>query len=118
MLARMADVRKRYGTDEVLRGVSLSVDTGQFVTLVGRSGSGKSSLLHILGGLDRLYDGEVELFGTPMRGLRDGAMSALRNERLGFVFQAFHLLDHMTVAENIWLPVVFHSAFARWTAKE
>jgi len=88
-------------------GVSLRIDAGEFVTVVGPSGSGKSTLLGVLGALDRGFEGELLLFGRNVREMSDGALARLRGDRIGFVFQAFHLLDHMTVLENVTVPFLF-----------
>jgi putative ABC transport system ATP-binding protein len=78
--------------------------------MVGQSGSGKSTLLNIIGGLDRPDDGEVIIDGQRTRDLDDRALARLRNERIGFIFQAFHLLDHLTCVENVSLPSYFGPA--------
>jgi putative ABC transport system ATP-binding protein len=109
-VARVSELRKRYGAEDVLRGVSLTLDAGEWVALVGRSGSGKSTLLHVLGGLDRSYDGAVEVLGRELRALDDRALARFRNRDVGFVFQQFHLLDHLTVRENVLLPAWFADA--------
>jgi putative ABC transport system ATP-binding protein len=106
-VARLVDVKKRYGAQPVLNGVSLAVEQGELLALVGRSGSGKSTLLHILGGLDRRCDGQVEVLGRDLRALDDRALSVFRNREVGFVFQAFNLLDHLSVLENVMLPSYF-----------
>ncbi len=98
------------GRGEVLRGVDLSVGEGEFVTLVGRSGSGKTTLLNIIGGLDSGYEGTVKIDATDLQSLNDRALSVLRGSSIGFVFQAYHLLDHLTVAENAALPSLFQPA--------
>ena len=103
-------VEKAYGAAAVLRGVSLSLARGDFVSLVGRSGSGKSTLLHIAGGLDRHYRGTARVLGLDLAGLSDRRLSALRNQSLGFVFQAFHLLPHLRCGENVRLPSYFVGA--------
>ncbi len=90
-----------------LRDVSLSVGRGEFLAVVGRSGSGKTTLLNILGGLDRGWTGKVEVGGQDLASLRDRDLSLLRNRTMGFVFQAFHLLPHLTVQENVTLPAWF-----------
>ena len=101
-------VTKRYalgGTSvDALRGVSLTVQPGEFVALMGASGSGKSTLLHILGGLDRPTSGEVILDGETISGLDDDAATRLRRERTGFVFQFFNLIPLLDAAENVGLP--------------
>lgn len=107
---RCRDVRKRYGGQEVLRGVSLQIQAGEMVALVGRSGSGKSTLLHIIGGLDRAFSGAVEVLGQDLSRLSDRDLARLRNQRIGFVFQAFHLLDHLSCRENVLLADAFAAA--------
>jgi putative ABC transport system ATP-binding protein len=107
VLARLADIRKRYGTQEVLRGVSLSVAEGELVALIGRSGSGKSTLLHVMGGLDRRFEGRAEVLGSDLAALDDKRLARFRSTEVGFVFQAFNLLDHLTVVENVTLPAYF-----------
>ena len=107
ILAR--DVEKRYRLDQqdvlALRGVSLAVEPGEYLAVVGPSGSGKSTLLTLLGGLDQPTAGRVELLGQDLGGLGDRALTRLRLERIGFVFQRFHLLPVLTASENIELPM-------------
>jgi len=91
-------------TLEVLRGVDLEVRTGEFLALRGASGAGKSTLLHLLGGLDRADRGEILLDDVPLSGLSAKALTRLRNRRIGFVFQAYHLLPELTALENVCLP--------------
>jgi putative ABC transport system ATP-binding protein len=104
---RLEGVDKRYGTQPVLRGVSLTVAPKELLSLVGRSGSGKSTLLSIIGGLDRRYSGEVQVLGHDLHALDDAALARFRNREVGFVFQAFNLLDHLTARENVSLPAYF-----------
>ncbi len=111
----LADVRKAYGEEgkgrqEVLRGVSLSVNAGEMVAIVGQSGSGKSTMLNVIGGLDVADAGGVRVAGHDFGKLDDRSLSRLRNEKIGFIFQAFHLLDHLTVAENVSIPSFFTHA--------
>jgi putative ABC transport system ATP-binding protein len=110
-LIRAAGLRKTYrsGSSEVhaLRGVDLDVERGAFVALIGASGSGKSSLLHVLGCLDRPDEGSYELDGTPVGSLSDRELSRVRNERIGFVFQALNLIPQHRVVENVELPLVY-----------
>ncbi len=88
-----------------LRGVTLSIDSGEYVAIVGPSGSGKSTLLTLLGGLDTPTAGEVRILGTPLGALNDRQLTRLRLERIGFVFQRFHLLPVLTARENVELPL-------------
>ena len=88
-----------------LRGVDLDVERGEMIAVVGPSGCGKSSLLNILAGIDRPTSGQVRLLGTELYALGEGARSALRLRRLGFIFQRFHLLAVLTAAENVELPM-------------
>jgi len=110
---RLRDVTKSYGVGaaktQVLRGVSFDVDRGELIALVGQSGSGKSTLLNIIGGLDQPDAGEVEVLGVDTLKANDKKRAAIRNESIGFVFQAFNLLDHLTVLQNVTIP----SSFAR-----
>jgi putative ABC transport system ATP-binding protein len=115
---RLRDVTKSYGTGsgktQVLRGVSLDVEKGELLALVGQSGSGKSTLLNIIGGLDTPDEGEVEVFGLDTQKIGDTRRAKLRNQSIGFVFQAFNLLDHLTCLGNVTIP----SAFAQSKKKE
>jgi putative ABC transport system ATP-binding protein len=110
-IIRLRDITKSYGTGaaktQVLRGVSFDVAAGEFVALVGQSGSGKSTLLNIVGGLDQPDAGEVEVLGIDTLKAGDARRAELRNRSIGFVFQAFNLLDHLTVLGNVILPASF-----------
>jgi putative ABC transport system ATP-binding protein len=108
----LSGIEKEYGEEPVLRGISLTVAAGELTSLIGRSGSGKSTLLHVIGGLDRRYRGKAVVLGVDLATLDDRALSRFRNGQVGFVFQAFHLLEHMTCAENVALPAYFESAEA------
>ncbi len=90
-----------------VRSVSLSVRSGEVVLIFGPSGCGKSTLLSLLGGLDRQYTGTLKVFGQELSALSDRALSDLRAARIGFVFQAFHLLPHLTVLDNVTAPALF-----------
>ena len=91
---------------EVLKGVNLSIDKGKFVAIVGPSGAGKSTLLHILGGLDMPTEGEVIFGQENIYNLHDAQLSRIRNEKIGFVFQFYHLLSEFTVLENVSMPAL------------
>jgi putative ABC transport system ATP-binding protein len=110
-VVRLRDVTKSYGVGAartpVLRGVSFDIDAGELIALVGQSGSGKSTLLNIIGGLDQPDAGEVEVLGIDTMRAGDARRAQLRNESIGFVFQAFNLLEHLTVLENVVLPASF-----------
>ncbi|HEX6473574.1 MAG TPA: ABC transporter ATP-binding protein, partial [Candidatus Limnocylindria bacterium] len=102
------DLVKRYplraGSVDALRGVSLSVESGEFVAIMGASGSGKSTMLHLLGGLDRPTSGQVVIDGVNISGLDDENVTLTRRAKTGFVFQFFNLIPLLNVAENVALP--------------
>jgi putative ABC transport system ATP-binding protein len=89
-----------------LRGVTMSIEKGEFLCIVGPSGSGKSSLINILGAMDRPTKGEVIFEKVPLSKLSDDKLAELRNRRMGFVFQTINLLNHLTVLENVELPMM------------
>ncbi|HEX2029618.1 MAG TPA: ABC transporter ATP-binding protein [Nitriliruptorales bacterium] len=105
------DVWRSYPLDGVevhaLRGVSFTIRRGEYVAIAGPSGSGKSTLLHLLGALDRPTTGVVRFDGRDLDDLGDGELAALRNQRVGFVFQSFHLLPRLTALGNVALPLVY-----------
>ncbi|HEX6836600.1 MAG TPA: ABC transporter ATP-binding protein [Polyangia bacterium] len=109
-MIRLEGVQKSYGAQPVLRDVSLVVAPGELLSLVGRSGSGKSTLLHIMGGLDRRYAGKATVLDHDLHALDDARLARFRNREVGFVFQAFNLLDHLTARENVKLPAYFTDA--------
>ncbi|MFG6457010.1 ABC transporter ATP-binding protein [Roseateles sp. BYS96W] len=96
---------KRYGDMPVFSNIDLDLAPGEIVALLGESGSGKSTLLNCLAGLDEADAGTITLAGQDLRPLGDEARSALRRRELGFIFQAFHLLPHLSVADNVALPL-------------
>jgi putative ABC transport system ATP-binding protein len=109
---QLIDVKKSYVSDKgvevhALRGVSLEIRRGEFVAIMGPSGCGKSTLMNVIGTLDRPTAGEYRVGGEPVSALSDEALSALRNRRIGFVFQAFNLLPLLTATENVELPLVY-----------
>ena len=89
----------------VLRGLDLTVETGEMVAIMGASGVGKSTLLQLLGGLDRVREGRIEAAGVELTALDDDALTAFRNRRVGFVFQLHHLLPEFSALENVEMPM-------------
>ena len=113
-LLEARDVERTYrlGGDvavRALRGVSFTVDRGEHVAIVGTSGSGKSTLLNLLGALDRPTTGEIRFLGRDVRSMADPELAELRNRRIGFVFQSFHLLPRLSALDNVILPLVYRS---------
>jgi putative ABC transport system ATP-binding protein len=107
--ARAENVSKSYGTGDAavyaLDNVSVGLAAGQFTAIMGPSGSGKSTLLHVLAGLDRPTSGEIYVGDTEITKLKDKALTLLRRDQIGFIFQSFNLLPTLTAAENIVLPI-------------
>lgn len=108
-MIKLERVTKRYpGADiNVLDGVDLTIEDRDFVSIVGRSGSGKTTLLNLIGGLDTHYEGMVQVGGKDLRALGEAGLSTLRNGSVGFVFQSYHLLDHLTCGENVSVAALF-----------
>jgi len=111
MLIKVSNLKKEYITGEivtkVLHGLTFNIEKGEFVAIMGPSGSGKSTLMHILGLLDRPSEGEYLLNGKNVTTLDDVELAAIRNEEIGFVFQAFNLLPRTTVLDNVKLPLTY-----------
>ncbi|HEX5053125.1 MAG TPA: ABC transporter ATP-binding protein [Planctomycetota bacterium] len=114
-------IHKTYGTEQnplpVLRSLDLRVVTGEFVAVVGASGSGKSTLLNIIGCLDRPTSGSYHLVDEDVSTLDDLRLSHVRKTKIGFVFQSFHLVQHLTVEENVELPL-FYARLPRRARRE
>jgi len=100
----------------VLKGVNLTVEKGEFVAIIGASGSGKSTLLHILGALDRPDKGVVRFEDRDLNSFSAGELNRFRNKMVGFVFQFYHLLDELSVLENVYLPTMASKSVAGWLA--
>ncbi|WP_034449341.1 ABC transporter ATP-binding protein [Butyrivibrio sp. AE2032] len=102
------NVSKAFGKNEninqVLDGASMSVEQGEFVSLMGASGSGKSTLLYLIGGLDRNFEGNISVCGKDIGAMKDKELSSLRLRNMGFVFQFYNLVMNLNVADNILLP--------------
>lgn len=115
MVVRLRNLQKTYKTgtrkkaqaNPVFTNVNLDIEKGDFLVVMGRSGAGKTSLLNILGGLDTEYDGDVIILGKSLKSLSESGLSNLRNRHIGFVFQAFHLVNTFTCLENVVLPAFF-----------
>lgn len=109
-MIRLKDVGKTYdqGTREItaLKGLSLSIEKGEFLCIMGPSGSGKSTLLNLIGGIDQPSTGEIFIDGIPLHRLSDNDLTLIRLKRVGFVFQFFNLLPMLTAMENVGLPLL------------
>ena len=117
MLVRLKDAYKIYGEGlesevRALDGVSLEVDRGEFVAVVGQSGSGKSTMMNVLGCLDIPTRGTYLLDGTDVRELTDKELSHIRNKQIGFIFQQYNLIQSLTVLENVELPLIYQGVNA------
>ncbi|MGE5544338.1 MAG: ABC transporter ATP-binding protein, partial [Bacillota bacterium] len=110
-IIEMKGISKTYRTGDedtvALKDVDLTVARGEFLAIMGPSGSGKSTLMHILGLLDRPTSGQYLLEGQDVSKLRDNRLAALRNQKIGFVFQQFNLLPRTTVLDNVLLPTIY-----------
>jgi putative ABC transport system ATP-binding protein len=110
-MIRLENIGKTYRTDRIetvaLQNVSLSVQRGEFISVMGPSGCGKSTLLNILGLLDQPSEGQVTLDGRRVDRLRDSDLAKIRNEHIGFVFQSYHLIADLTVVDNVEIPLLY-----------
>jgi putative ABC transport system ATP-binding protein len=100
------DLSRRYGNRQILSALNFAVRTGEFIAIMGESGSGKSTLLNLIAGLDTPDSGLVRIGGVDLMALDDDGRTRLRRAQVGFVFQSFHILPHLTVAQNVELPLV------------
>jgi putative ABC transport system ATP-binding protein len=107
-MLELVDLSKSYGGRTVLAALSHRFEPGEFVAIMGESGVGKSTLLNLIAGLDVPDGGEVRVDGVPMSALDDDAATRLRRTRMGFIFQAFHVLPHLTLAQNVALPLLLN----------
>jgi putative ABC transport system ATP-binding protein len=107
-MLELVDLTKSYGGRAVLARLSHRFAPGEFVAVMGESGVGKSTLLNLIAGLDTPDGGQVVVDGVPMSSLDDDAATALRRSRMGFIFQAFHVLPHLTLEQNVALPLLLN----------
>jgi putative ABC transport system ATP-binding protein len=107
-MLELVNLSKSYGGRAVLAALSHRFEPGEFVAIMGESGVGKSTLLNLIAGLDAPDSGEVRVDGTPMSALDDDAATRLRRTRMGFIFQAFHVLPHLTLLQNVALPLLLN----------
>ena len=108
-MLELRELRKTYGGRTVLHGLSHQFLAGEFVAIMGESGVGKSTLLNLIAGLDAPDSGDIVIDGVRMAGLDDDAATRLRRTRMGFIFQAFHVLPHLTLAQNVALPLLLNN---------
>ena len=120
LILEAQDIHKSYKLGAakvcVLKGADLAVKKGEFVAIVGASGSGKSTLLHILGALDKPDKGAVQFDGQELDRMSGGQLNRYRNKTVGFVFQFYHLLDELSVLENVLLPAMVPAGIIGWIA--
>ncbi len=118
LVLSLAAVSKRFGARTVLNAVSLDLAAGEYVAVLGDSGIGKSTLLNVIAGLEPVDAGEIWFEKKALHRMSDEQLAMLRRECFGFVFQAFHVLPHLTVEENVGLPLVLRGAADRAKARE
>jgi putative ABC transport system ATP-binding protein len=109
-LVQIEDLRKQFGDVRALDGVSFNVDVGEWIAIMGPSGSGKTTLINILGGLDTPTSGRAIVDGAELARLDEAGLTRFRAEKIGFIFQQFHLVPYLTALENVMLAQYFHSA--------
>jgi len=121
-MIRVCGLHKTYRDEtrtlEVLNGADFEAETGEFIAIRGRSGSGKTTLINIIGGLDRDYTGEVRVADKQLSALPEADLANYRSATVGFVFQSFHLVRHLTVLDNVSLPAVFATGTDRRSSDE
>jgi putative ABC transport system ATP-binding protein len=108
-LVQVDNLRKEFGNVRALDGVSFRVDAGEWIAIMGPSGSGKTTLINILGGLDTPTAGQAIVAGTDVARLDEAGLTRFRAEKIGFIFQQFHLVPYLTAVENVMLAQYFHS---------
>lgn len=114
-MIEVVDLEKTYNSGalatQVLKGISFRIQAGEYVAIMGTSGTGKSTLMNIIGCLDKLTSGRYSLNGTEVKELDDNALSHLRNHEIGFVFQQFHLLSRASALKNVMLPLIYSDEY-------
>ena len=110
-MIKLSNVEKVYHTDAIetlaLRDINLTIDKGEFLSIMGPSGCGKSTLLNLMGLLDAPTNGDIEIEGKPVLSYSDRKAARLRNEKIGFIFQSFHLIGDLTVVDNVEIPLLY-----------
>jgi len=110
-MVRLKNVEKVYRTESIetlaLHDINIEVEKGEFVSVMGPSGCGKSTLLNLMGLLDTPTKGEVEIEGSPVKSYGDRKLAKLRNEKIGFIFQSFHLISDLNVVDNVEIPLLY-----------
>jgi putative ABC transport system ATP-binding protein len=117
-IIRVEGLKKEYASAIALRSIDLTINRGEWLSIVGPSGSGKSTLLNILGGLDHPTEGRVVIDGTDINTLKEDDLSVFRRENIGFVFQQSHLVPYLDATENVMLAQYFHSIPDRAEAED
>ncbi|MBU5292886.1 ABC transporter ATP-binding protein [Anaerosalibacter bizertensis] len=112
-LIELKNIKKKYTTKAgdfpVLKGINLNIEEGEFISIMGKSGSGKTTLLNILGLLDKFNEGEYTFRGENISNFNENRKSEFRNKNMGFIFQQFHLIESLTVYQNIEMPLLYRS---------
>jgi putative ABC transport system ATP-binding protein len=118
VVVQIDDLRKEFGEVRALDGVSFTVDAGEWIAIMGPSGSGKTTLINILGGLDTPTSGRAVVDGADVARLDEAGLTRFRAEKIGFIFQQFHLVPYLTAVENVMLAQYFHSTTDEKEARE
>ena len=120
-MIQLQNIKKVYRTDTVetlaINDITLNINKGEFLSVMGPSGCGKSTLLNIIGLLDKPTDGNIEIDGESTKGLSDKQLAQFRNKKLGFIFQSYHLINDLRVADNVQLPLLYRASSGKERAK-
>jgi putative ABC transport system ATP-binding protein len=109
-MIKLENIEKSYGSAKVLKGINLSVERGDFISIIGSSGSGKSTLLNLIGGMDIPDRGSILIDGKDITSYTDEQLTLYRREKIGFIFQFFNLLPNITIFENIQMPLLLNGS--------